>query len=181
VTDGLTDWKAILDQWGQLVWSTVYRLVGQHADASDCFQETFLEAVRVANRQSVDNWPALLRHLATARALDLLRVRYRTRGRIEPLADLDAVVGPAASPPEEAMAEELAERLREALVHLPAQQAEVFCLSCMEHWTHGEIAQRLRLTPNAVGVLLHRARQQLRKLLVPVAVRPAPDDRGWMS
>ena len=37
--------------------------------------------VKVARRESVRDWPALLRHLATARALDLLRVRCRQRCR----------------------------------------------------------------------------------------------------
>lgn len=174
----MTDWNAIVGQWGPLVWSTVFRLVGQHADACDCFQETFLEALRLARAQTVENWPALLRHLATVRALDLLRGRYRTKRRLEPLADLEALVGRMASPPEEAMAEELAERLRQALAYLPAQQAEVFCLSCLDQWTHDEIGARLQLTPNAVGVALYRARQRLHLLLDPAAVRSAPEERG---
>ncbi len=69
----MTDWEVIVGQHVEIVRRTVYRLVGNHADAWDCVQETFLEAVRIDRREPVRDWPALLRHLATARALDLLR------------------------------------------------------------------------------------------------------------
>ena len=94
----MTDWKTIVDQHGQLVWATAWRLLGNPADALDCFQETFLEAIKVARREPVGDWGALLRHLATARALDLLRVRCRQRSRTEALADPDAVVSREADP-----------------------------------------------------------------------------------
>lgn len=80
----MTDWEAVVSQHVGIVRHTVYRLVGNHADAWDCIQETFLEAVKVERREPVRNWPALLRRLATARALDLLRVRYRQRDRHGP-------------------------------------------------------------------------------------------------
>ena len=69
----MTDWEAVVGQHVEIVRRTVYRLVGNDADAWDCVQETFLEAVKIDRREPVRDWPALLRHLATARALDLLR------------------------------------------------------------------------------------------------------------
>ena len=164
----MTDWTTIVDQHGQLVWATAWRLLGNPADALDCYQETFLEAVKVARREPVDNWGALLRHLATARALDSLRARCRRRNRTDPRADPAALASCAAGPGQEAEADELAERLRVALAQLPHDQAEVFCLSCMDKLSYREIGERLTLTTNAVGVLLHRARQRLRELLIPV-------------
>jgi RNA polymerase sigma-70 factor (ECF subfamily) len=161
----VTDWKMIVEQYGGLVWATACRLIGNHADASDCFQETFLEAVKVSRKEPVRDWSALLRHLATARSLDLLRVRCRQRDRTEALFDPDAVVSRESDPAQEAEAGELAQRLRAALAQLPAQQAEVFCLSCVDQLSYREIGKRLKLTTNAVGVLLHRARQRLRELL----------------
>jgi RNA polymerase sigma-70 factor, ECF subfamily len=172
----MTDWKAIVDRHGGIVWQTVFRLVGNEADASDCFQETFLRAVEIARREAVRDWPALLRHLAATRAMDLLRARCRDRGRTEPLADPDVLAGRGVLPDQSAEAAELSDRLRAALVQLPAQQAEVFCLACLEQWSYGEIAEQLRLTPNAVGVLLHRARRRLRELLI--SLNPADGTRS---
>ncbi len=80
----MTDWDAVVGQHVEIVRRTVFRLVGNHADAWDCIQETFLEAVKIDRREPVRNWPALLRHLATARALDLLRVRCRRQNRFGP-------------------------------------------------------------------------------------------------
>ena len=89
----VTDWKLIVDQHGPLVWATASRLLGNHADAQDCFQETFFEAIKLARREPVRDWGSLLRHLATVRALDLLRVRCRRRSRTDALADPAAAVG----------------------------------------------------------------------------------------
>lgn len=164
----MNDWKSIVEQYGGLVWATACRLLGNGADASDCFQETFLEAVKIACKEPVRDWSALLRHLATARALDLLRVRCRQRGRTVAMADSGDVAGREADPGEEAEAAELAQRLRVALAKLPVQQAEIFCLNCLDALSYREIGERLNVTTNAVGVLLHRARQRLRELLVTV-------------
>ena len=48
----MTDWKIIVEQHGGLVWATAYRLVGNREDAADCFQETFLEAVKTSRREA---------------------------------------------------------------------------------------------------------------------------------
>jgi RNA polymerase sigma-70 factor, ECF subfamily len=162
----VTDWKIIVEQHGALVWATAYRLVGNSEDAADCFQETFLEAVKTSRREVVRDWSALLRHLATVRAIDLLRIRCRNRGRTDGKSDVEAV-SREANPVQDAEASELAERLRAALPNLSQDQAAVFCLSCLENLSYREIGERLGVTTNAVGVLLHRARQRLKELLIP--------------
>jgi RNA polymerase sigma-70 factor (ECF subfamily) len=163
----MTDWSELAERHGPAVWKAAYRLVGGEADAADCFQEAFLAAVRVERAGPVRNWEALLRHLAVARGLDVLRRRRREARRRGQWAGCEAAAAPTAGPPEEAERSELAARLRIALAELPCRQAEVFCLRCMEELTYEEIASRLGLRVNAVGVLLHHARQRLRELLTP--------------
>ena len=168
----MTDWSELAERHGPAVWKAAYRLVGCEADAADCFQEAFLAAVRVERAAPVRNWEALLRHLAVARGLDMLRRRRRERARRGDWADCEQAPAPTAGPPEEAQRAELASRLRVALAGLPARQAEVFCLRCMEELTYEEIASRLGLRVNAVGVLLNHARRRLREALsVPAAGR----------
>jgi len=166
----MTDWKSIVRQYGQLVWHTAYRLVGNDADALDCFQEVFLGAVKVDRREPVGDWSALLRHLATARALDLLRRRYRRRDRIEPEVDPSVVISQEPGPRQEAEAGELAGRMRAALAELPAQQAEVFCLCRLDGMTYRDAATRLGVDTNQIGVLLHRACKRLRRQLASAGV-----------
>jgi RNA polymerase sigma-70 factor, ECF subfamily len=161
----MTDWSELAARHGPAVWRTAYRLLGCEADAADCFQETFLSAVRVESAEAVANWGGLLRRLAVARGLDLLRRRRRERERQGPWAVGEDALARCPGPPEEAQGRELAGRLRLALSELPAREAEVFCLRCMEELTYEEIASRLGLRVNAVGVLLHHARRRLGVLL----------------
>ena len=156
------DWQEIVDAHGRDVWQCVYRLVGNHADAADCAQETFLAAYQMASRQEVTQWSALLRRLATTKAIDRLRQRARRAAVIEAV---DQLPGPAGDPTQHVMAKELAERLRGCVGRLPDSMAEVFCLRVLEDMSYEEAAMQLGLTTNAVGVLLHKARARLREML----------------
>lgn len=165
----MPDWDAIVAQHGRLVWRTAYRLLGNHADASDCFQETFVSALAAAGKRPVQNWGGFLRRLATARALDRLRHRMRQADRSAQLADDAALPSLAPGPALLAETQELNEQIRRALVELPPKQAEAFCLHYLEQWSYQEVGQHLRLATSAVGSLLHRARAGLRAALSSVA------------
>ncbi len=175
----MPDWDEILSRDGPAVWRTAYRIVGNRADADECFQEAFLAALEVSRRGPVRHWRALLQRLAAARAVDRLRTRLR-RGRHEPIADWDALGGPAPLPSKSVEDAELSEQLREAIAHIPPKQAEAFCLHALEGWSYREIAQQMNATTDAVGVLVHRARLRLRQLMagspeIPQATRLTPD------
>jgi len=170
----MIDWDGIVSRDGPAVWRTVYRLLGNHADAEDCFQETFLAALAVWRRESVQHPQALLQRLATARAMDRLRRRYR-RAKHEGPVEWDALATGGPQPIELAEAGELSERLREALACLPAKQAEAFCLFHLDGWDYHEIARHLSSTISNVGVLLHRARHRLRDLLAPKVADPTQE------
>jgi RNA polymerase sigma-70 factor (ECF subfamily) len=160
----MPDWQEILARDGKAAWQTAYRLLGNQADADDCFQEACLAAVRVSQRESVHNWRRLLQRLATVRALDSLRARNRAwRTKSGPC--WDHLPDGAPSPLQIASEAELARELRQALSKIPPRQAEVFCLHCLEDWSYEEIAQQARMSLNTVGVDLHRARKRLRELL----------------
>jgi RNA polymerase sigma-70 factor, ECF subfamily len=161
----MTDWPQIVREHGPMVWSTVYRLLNHDADAADCFQRTFLSALELSRTETVRSWPGLLRRLATARALEGLRERYRQAARREPLG-VDSAVSPATSQPAEAaQASELAGHLRDALAELDDRLAQVFCLACLEGYRYEEIAELLGITVIHVGVLLNRARSVLQERL----------------
>jgi RNA polymerase sigma-70 factor, ECF subfamily len=173
----MTDWDAVVSQHVATVRCTVYRLVGNHADAWDCIQETFLEAVKIDRREPVGNWSALLRHLATARGLDLLRRRSRQRSRCSPDVDPIQAISREPSPSGRAEANELADRLRAAVARLPRRQAQVFCLTCFEQMTSEEVGERLGISPTAARMLLCRARRRLGRLLKPIGVAAEADER----
>ncbi len=164
----MPDWREILDREGPSVWRIIFRVLGNAADAEECYQEAFLAALELSRRQPVQNWHGLLQRLAAARAVDRLRHRYR-RDKRELAADWEVVPTAGPNPGQAAEEAELSLQLRAALARIPPQQAEVFCLHCLEDWSYGEIAGELAISVDGVGVLLHRARKQLRLLLASLA------------
>ena len=147
-----------------------------HTEALDCFQEVFAEVLERSSSRSARDWPAFLRWLAVRRALDRLRKRRADAKHVA--LDGDVASLPAASPGPDAQAQwnELLERIRDELVSLPGKQAEAFWLHCVEEMSQVEIGQHLGVNANAVGVLVHRARQRLRQSLA--GLNPERQDRG---
>ena len=161
----MIDWGAILAAHGSTVWRTVYRLLDHHDDALDCYQETFLAAFRFADAQTIDHWSSFLVSLATRRALDRLRQRYRSGRRTIPIDTVPEPSSEVAGPLQQARANELMDRVRDGMAELPGKQAEVFWLSCLEGLAHQQIADLMQIPPGEVRVLLHRARTRLGAVL----------------
>ena len=163
----MTDWESILRAEGPAVWRSARRLVGNDADADECFQEAFIGALEFSHKNSVKNWRALLTRLAIARAIDHLRRKGRRDSR-EETADWEKIGRVGALPGEQAEMAELSQLLRNALAEIPPQQAEVFCLACLDGWSHAEIAAHLAISVDSVGVTVYRARQKLQSLLASI-------------
>lgn len=160
------DWNDIIGRYGRTVYHTVWRILGHAADTEDVVQEVFFEAFRAFADKRVKHWPALLRRLATCRALDRLRRRERFAG-----LDDTAVARIADQPLAVAMRNELAERLRQAVAHLPDREAEVFCLRYFDGLTNPQIADALHIRAGAVAVALHKAKSKLETMLAEAPTR----------
>ena len=159
------DWQAIVKDYGPTVWQTAYRLLGNHADTADCFQDTFLAAFELSQAQPVRNFPGLLVRLATTRAIDRLRQRGRQQRYCVDNQDGAETVGRGPDPAGHAQTQELAGRLREAIGRLPPQEASVFCLRYLNDMSYRQIARELKVGINVVGVALYRAKARLRAAL----------------
>ncbi len=160
----MVDWLTIIEQHGPYVWRTAYRLLSDREEANDCYQETFLYAVQYCQKREVENWAGLLKRMATSRALDRLRQRYRNRDEL--LEDGEAVIAREPAPDSPLQLQEWMNQLRESVASLPVQQADVFWLSEIENLEHTEIAVQLGATTQQIATWLHRAKQKLRQLLV---------------
>ena len=159
----MIDWQTIIEKHGPVVWQTAYRLLGNRADAADCFQETFICALEFSQRQRIRNFSALLMRLATLRAIDQLRKRFHRSDSNVASADWVAVPSKNPGPVQMAQQQELIARLRESLTELPPAEAQVFCMRYLNDMSYRQIAKELGVKTNAAGVLLHRARAKLRK------------------
>ena len=160
----MEDWAEIVAEHGNAVWQAAFRLLGSEADAADCVQETFAAAVNVSRREPVRNWPGLLRRLGTMRALGMLRQRLRQRKHLDATEMLD-IPDPAPGPAERVQAGEVAQALRKALARLPEREAVAFSLRFLEDLSYERIAEAMGLSGSAVGVLIHRAKTKLRRLM----------------
>jgi RNA polymerase sigma-70 factor (ECF subfamily) len=161
----LTDWGTILRTHGPMAFEAAWRILGNASDTEDAVQDAFVDALRIHRRETVANWGALLRHLATRRALDLLRKR---RKRHRPVSFDSEPLAPHSSQPEAAaVATEHVALLRQALAQLPQREAEVFSLRYFGDLSNPEIAELLNIKAGAVAVALHKARARLQTLLQP--------------
>ncbi len=154
----LNELKPLFEAHGPAVWRTVYRLLNHHGDAQDCYQETFLAAWKASRDGDVRDWPSLLKTIATRRAIDRLRQRYRQGERTGPLAAEAGLPAHGGAPPDAALeAAELRERVGQALPRLPERQAQAFWLRPVEQMIRTEIAQHLGVEPGNAAVLVSRA------------------------
>jgi RNA polymerase sigma-70 factor, ECF subfamily len=161
----MIDWDSIVAEHGPMVWQTVWRLLANLADVEECFQETFLGAFKFSQHNSIENWPGILCSLASARALDRLRKRYRHAKYIKNTQTQSSIAqqtmptkdGPVA----QALENELSERLRIAISQLPKKQAEAFYLHAICGWSYREIGSQMNTSEASVGVNIHRARENL--------------------
>ena len=160
----MDEWDGIRQDCAPLGWATVYRILKDSDRALDCCQEVFLEALQRSKKAVVDDWPAFLRWLAVRRALDRLRSDRRTAARFSADYDVEIVAG-GPQPSEDVEFRELVNRVRVEMARLPGRQAEAFWLCCVEEMTYDQAASQMGTDANSVGVLIHRARTRLRKLL----------------
>ena len=134
----MTDWKCIVDEYGPAVFRIASRILGHHQDAEDVAQDVFCEVYQLHAKTSVDNWPALLRRIATLRSIDQLR-RRRTTVPLEAAQFADT----CSDPLDRVVAGELVNRLRQAMTELSEQQAAVFSLRYFEGLSNSEISESL--------------------------------------
>ena len=163
-------WRITIEEHGSRVWNIVYRIVGNEADASDCFQEVFLTAVKSSRKRKIRNMGAFLSLLATQRAIDWIRKRKRNLQVSTTSMDCDVLEGSALTPLQKAQSLELAEELRFALSKIPLLEAQVFCLRILNELSYRQIAEEMNVHENYVGVLINRARTKLQDILKSVTV-----------
>jgi RNA polymerase sigma-70 factor (ECF subfamily) len=153
------------------------RILNSEDDAKDAVQDAFLSAFRgLANFEGGSLLSTWLHRIAVNAALMKLRTRRRKPERsIETLLPSYLEDGHHAEdfqewnqPVDRAMMRaELRAVVRKCIGELPDNYRTVLILRDIEELDTDETAERLGLTPNAVKIRLHRARQALRTLLDP--------------
>lgn len=115
---------------------------------------------------------AFLYRLAVRQVLLYRRRCGRGRRTIERYANYRRAdeFAPPMDPLDWLLAEERRQLVREALLRLPDQDAEILMLKYAEHWSCKEMATRLDIAVGAIEARLHRARKRLRHQLATMGI-----------
>jgi RNA polymerase sigma factor (sigma-70 family) len=153
----LPPFQHLIDAHGDEVMAVLRGAVGREA-AEDCFQETFLAALRaypkLGDAGNLRGWVVTIAH---RKAID----HHRTRGRRPvPIADVAAVAGA-----EDAAFEGRDDGLWAAVGALPPKQRAAVTLRYASDLPHAEIAAALGCSPEAARRSLHEGIKRLRKEL----------------
>jgi len=151
----LPPFQTVLDEHSAAVMAILRGAVGRDG-AEDCFQETFLAALRAYPKLEDDrNLRGWLLTIAHRKAID----HHRTNGRKPvPVAEPGEFVGSEGIPAPD-------EGLWAAVGALPPKQRAAVALRYGSDLPHGEIAAALGCSPEAARRSLHEGLKRLRKEL----------------
>ena len=148
------------------VYSYAYYRIGNHHDAEDLTEQTFLQAYRHFARARPESDGRPLRPWLIRIAHNLAANYYRDRSR-KPQTPLESIEPPAARHSTEDLVEGR-EELRaviENLQELPDDRREALVMRFALGMDNREIARAMGKSDGATKVLIHRAIKQLQELL----------------
>lgn len=174
----------LVHRYGGRLMAVARRLLRRDADAQDAVQDAFLAAFRALpafrGECRLSTW---LHRIVVNVAL--MRLRARKRHAETPIEDLlpvfasdghhAATFTPWLDVERQLAGEETRALVRAAVDRLPESYRTVLVLRDIEELDTTEVAALLRISPNAVKIRLHRARQALVTLLSPTFGSPTTD------
>lgn len=157
MSDSPPPFQRFLDTHRDLVWRFLVSSVGP-AEAEDCFQETFLAALRAYPRlRGSSNLRAWVLTIAHNKALDSHRGRA---GRAVPVAEpeaMDTRTVPSPAGPDAT--------LWGAVNELPSRQRSAVVLRYLGDLPHSDIASAMGCSEEAARRSLHEGLNKLRKVV----------------
>ena len=157
MSDGLPPFQRFLDTHRDAVWRFLVSSVGE-GEAEDCFQETFIAALRAYPRLRADsNLRAWVLTIAHRKALDAHRGRARRALPIAEPAAADERVSPSPLGRDDF--------LWEAVDKLPARQRSALVLRYVADLPHRDIAAAIGCSEEAARRSLHEGLTRLRKVV----------------
>ena len=160
MSDALPPFQLFLDEHREHVWRLLVAAVGRQ-EADDCFQETFIAALRAYPRLrtggSRHNLRAWVLTIAHRKALDHHRSRARQGLPSEDIQALAIEQGPPQDTPDGTV--------WRAVGELPTRQRSAVLLRFAADMTHREIAGVIGCSEEAARRSLHEGLSKLRKAM----------------
>lgn len=153
--------QQLFERWKRPLLSFIYRSLGSHADAEDLTLEVFVRLHRAAaTYRPTARFSTYLFQIAQNLVRNEQRRRRRKPAVPVPPEVFDQVQSGAAG--SDQRIQELEEVLGRALARLPERARAALLLVVQQRMGTAEAAATLGVTENALRVLVHRARQQLK-------------------
>ncbi len=165
-------YKEIYDRYCRVVYTLAFQMVGNHTDADEIVQETFIRVFRnlhrLRNNRSFVSW---LYQITINLSIDHRKLRMRRRtvpidDSPEMFAFFELATSRSVKDPGQVLEnQELLEQINTAIEQLPAQQRAVILLHEVEGLSKKMISEILQCSLVTVRTNLHHARKKLRKTL----------------
>ncbi len=165
-------YKEIYDRYCRVVYTLAFQMVGNHTDADEIVQETFIRVFRnlhrLRNNRSFVSW---LYQITINLSIDHRKLRMRRRtvpidDSPEMFAFFELATSRSVKDPGQVLEnQELLEQINTAIEELPAQQRAVILLHEVEGLSKKMISEILQCSLVTVRTNLHHARKKLRKTL----------------
>jgi len=155
----------LVRRYQERIYWTVRRIVGNHEDADDVSQETFVTVWnKLDDFREESNFFTWLYRIAVNAALGHLR-----RAKVRDYVSLETIVRPfmdrGVRSDNEVLREERISAVEGAIQNLPPQQRAVFCLRYYEGLKYDEIALMLGKSTGTLKANYHHAIKKLEKSL----------------
>ena len=164
--------KHIVDTYQNMVYNTCLGIVKSEEDAEDLAQEVFVQVYQsIGSFKGESKFSTWLYRIATTKSLDHERKKKRKKrfGFVKSIFGEDAQV--EVNPPDfnhpgvVLDKKENAAILFRAVEKLPENQKIAFVLSKVEGLSYQEISDIMQTSVSAIESLLHRAKNNLKKIL----------------
>ncbi|MBP6874545.1 MAG: sigma-70 family RNA polymerase sigma factor [Candidatus Eisenbacteria bacterium] len=163
--------RLLVERWQNPVFAFLTRMIGSAEEALDLSQDVFTRVHRERSRYLRNGrFRCWIFRIAGNLARGYLR---RRKILCWMRLDVNLHDRPASEPPADLRREreDVRERVRAAIAHLPERQRQAVLLRRFEGLSHEEIASALGTSPAAIESLLQRAMAGLRKDLGPWMVK----------
>ena len=172
--------RTLVELYQSSVLSACYRILGNQQDAEDVAQDVFVMVYRKAEsfrgESGLSTW---LYRIAVNLSLNRLRRRkwdrlfgILTLSEAESEETIDRMEAPEQDRPDRQLeANERSRILTDVLNTLPEKQRVAIILHKIEGLSHQEIAEILQISLSSVESLVHRAKRNLQKKLIPLLGR----------
>ncbi len=154
------------------IYAHAYQMVGNHTEADEVLQETFVRLVKNISRLKSDsNFPSFVFKIATNYCIDIIRKRQRKYVNVDDQEFEESgrfqleLSRSIPTPEDEQENKQLLELINAAIAELPPKQRATIVLHDVDGYSKEEIAQMMDCPQATVRSNLHIARSKVKQRL----------------